>query len=83
VQVKVVFFAAARELSGCPEIQINLSSPTSHEELFSEVSSVVPSLEALRGGVALALNQAYVDEGAPLTLNEGDELALIPPISGG
>jgi len=83
VAVRVVFFAAARELSGCPELQLSLTSPTSQEQIFAEVSSAVPSLAPLEGSLALALNQTYVPQGDPLTLRAGDELAFIPPISGG
>jgi molybdopterin converting factor small subunit len=40
-----------------------------------------PKLEAMLPAIVLALNEEYVT-GTP-TLREGDEVALIPPISGG
>ena len=43
-----------------------------------------PRLAALGDAVVLAVNQEYVElDGTALTLNAGDEVALIPPLSGG
>jgi molybdopterin converting factor small subunit len=42
-----------------------------------------PSLEEIRGAFALAINQEYLPAGEVATLKAGDEVAIIPPISGG
>lgn len=40
-------------------------------------------LQVLRGTVILSINQAYIDLDSTITINSGDEVAVIPPISGG
>lgn len=44
-----------------------------------------PCLSACQvlGTCVLALNQEYVEQGAAIPLRTGDELAVIPPLSGG
>jgi molybdopterin converting factor small subunit len=42
-----------------------------------------PSLEEVKGAFALAVNQEYLPAGEVALLKTGDEIAIIPPISGG
>ena len=42
-----------------------------------------PNLEEIRGAFALAVNQEYLPSGEAVALSAGDEIAVIPPISGG
>ncbi|KAF2347580.1 Molybdopterin synthase sulfur carrier subunit [Trinorchestia longiramus] len=84
VPVKLVFFAAARELSGCSESEINLSTPTTAKKLFSEVLNKLPELQKIEKNVMVAINQVYIDDDTnQVSLRAGDEVAFIPPISGG
>lgn len=47
-------------------------------------AAVVPCrLSVLGGSLVLAVNQEYVEEEQTLRLSAGDEVAVIPPISGG
>lgn len=87
VEVRVLFFAAAKDLAGCAGTTIRISpSSTPHFALNSFVLPKFPSLAALAPYCALAVNLEYVDasEGAVAPpFRDGDELAIIPPISGG
>ena len=76
MKVTVRLFAALRERAGSPEVTLELP----------EGASVADALEALDGlahGVPLvmAVNREYATEDQ--SLDPGDELALIPPVSGG
>lgn len=75
--IRVRFFAGLRELAGCAEQQLELPEGT-------RVGAVWGSLTGLGqppDGVLYARNKEYVDHDAEL--RDGDELALIPPVSGG
>jgi molybdopterin synthase catalytic subunit len=73
----VRFFAALRERVGAAERELELGPGAR----AGDVWAAVPELGAAPPGVLYALNQEYVDEDTKLT--DGDELALIPPVSGG
>lgn len=87
VRVKVLFFARAREAAGVSEADFAFpagSTLADSEALLVAVFPVLAPLLGVRGGTVLALNGEYPAE-APerIILREGDELAVIPPVSGG
>ena len=81
-RVKILFFAKARELAGRREAQLELPTPLSSAELKDQVVRGF-SLESIQDIVILALNEEFVGENAKLNLSERDEIAVIPPLSGG
>ena len=79
MRIKVRLFAALRALVGETEVEVDVSDGAS-------VSDVVDALAARHAGLgdhrfAMALNQRYADAAA--AVSDGDEVALIPPVSGG
>lgn len=76
MRVRVRLFAALRERAGVPELELELPEG-------ALVGDAIDQTKALTEGipVAVAVNEEYVD--VDTMLHEGDELALIPPISGG
>jgi MoaE-MoaD fusion protein len=76
VQVRVRLFAGLRERAGADELELELPEG-------AVVGDALERMRALTDGVpvVMAVNQEYADPGAPL--HSGDEVALIPPISGG
>jgi molybdopterin synthase catalytic subunit len=76
MQVRVRLFAALRERAGAEELELELPDGARVEDALSR-------LEGLTGGVpiVMAVNQEYAD--AEAELHRDDELALIPPVSGG
>ncbi len=80
MQVNIRLFAALREAVGAPSIQLSLPAAATVETALQTLDAQWPQLE-LHSGIAYAVNQSYV--AATTALHDGDELALIPPVSGG
>jgi molybdopterin synthase catalytic subunit len=76
VEVTVRLFAMLRERAGAGEVTLDLPEG-------ARVSDALSALGGLADGLPLvmAVNRVYADEGQ--VLDPGDELALIPPVSGG
>lgn len=80
--VRIRLFAMLRERAGRDSIEIELPSGATVADALEELA-LRPGLGELLGRlpVRMAVNREYADPGTPL--NAEDELALIPPISGG
>ena len=78
--VKVLLFGAAAEAAGTREEKITANG-VSLSELFSMLTHKYPALGPMRGTLAFAINNEYasMDE----TVSAGDEVAVLPPVSGG
>jgi MoaE-MoaD fusion protein len=76
VEVTVRLFAMLRERAGADSVDLDLPDG-------ARVADALAALDGLAGGmpVLMAVNREYASEDAPLAA--GDELALIPPVSGG
>ncbi|MGH2989235.1 MAG: molybdenum cofactor biosynthesis protein [Solirubrobacterales bacterium] len=80
--VTVRLFAMLRERAGRDEIELELADGARVEDALEALRDGTPLGEALeRMPVRAAVNREYV--GSDAALAEGDELALIPPVSGG
>ena len=79
--VKVLFFAALKDLIGSSELTLELSSQRTASEIFDELESRYPGLEGYRSSLLLAVNQEYASWDR--VLGPGDEIAFFPPVSGG
>ena len=81
MQVRVRLFAIQRELAGAREVELELPASASIEDAWSALVARHPALAPGRAYVRFARNADYAD--ADTTLADGDELAIIPPVSGG
>ena len=81
MKVKVLFFAACRDVVNRREIEVDVPEGSTAEKVLQHLCETYPRLSELRGRMALAVNQEYA--GGRTVLNPGDTLALIPPLSGG
>ena len=77
--VRVLFFAYLRERCGVREAAIDLPEGATVSDLWSRLVIRCDHLPA--EPPRFAVNRLYVDKAHPL--HDNDELALIPPVSGG
>ncbi|XP_008303687.1 molybdopterin synthase sulfur carrier subunit [Stegastes partitus] len=84
-QVLVLYFAQSVELTGLKEEELpDVPTPISSRDLWTLLLRRHPRLAALQHHVILAVRQQYVAVGDQVvTLADGDEVAVVPPLSGG
>ena len=79
--ITIKFFAVLREVLGTSEMNFETSFPSTCEKILIHLGSLFPHLTPLLSSCLIAVNGSYA---SPKTfLSEGDELALLPPASGG
>jgi molybdopterin synthase catalytic subunit len=81
VQVTVLLFARLREVVGEGHIQLELPAGADAGTAYAALAAVAPELGAMRSKVRCAVAGEYADWGT--ILEDGAELALIPPTAGG
>jgi len=79
--MRVLFFAQLQDATGCDATELSTASPLNQEQLWVRLLEKFPALAAHRGNVRLARNWEYAD--AETQFFQADEVALIPPVSGG
>lgn len=82
-QVTILFFAKSRELAGFSECKTDLPTEIRYTELIAFLNKTF-KLDELKNSFLIALNSNYLEEADHvIQLNSNDEIAVIPPISGG
>ena len=81
MRIRVLFFGILRDLTGQRECEVELSDGVTAAGLFDHFAAQFPALEAARKSVTVARNQEFADPS--VLLADGDEVALLPPVSGG
>jgi molybdopterin synthase sulfur carrier subunit len=76
---KVIAFGITKDILGGREARIDVNG-NAVKDLRDALLSLYPSLKDLNS-LMIAVNNAYAEE--DVTLSEADEIALIPPVSGG
>ena len=79
--VRVLFFAAHRELLGTSETTVDFPDGSTVDDLLRELRSRGAPWDLLPTKAAVAVNRKYAD--GLHTLADGDEVAVIPPVAGG
>ena len=81
VRVKVLFFGRLKEIAGGAEEFVELTSGSRIEELFATFVARQPEFASYRRSVVASRNQEFAAWSTPL--DSGDEIAFLPPVSGG
>ncbi|PSN15019.1 molybdopterin synthase sulfur carrier subunit [filamentous cyanobacterium CCT1] len=81
ITITVKLFAIYQEAYGTPEAQWQFPAGTTVGAVRDRALAEHPKLEPWRDRTRLGLNLQFVDDDTPL--HDGDEVVLIPPVSGG
>jgi molybdopterin converting factor subunit 1 len=79
--MRVLFFAQLQDVTGCAAAELASPAAMNREQLWAMLLEKFPGLNSHRPNVRLARNWEYAD--AETRFENGDEVALIPPVSGG
>ncbi len=81
IHITVLYFAGAKDATGKRRESIKLPEYTTIRELLLEISSTHPRIRNILNSIKVAVNYKVVD--VDTILKESDEVALLPPVSGG
>jgi molybdopterin synthase catalytic subunit len=81
LRIRVRLFAMQREAAATKELRLEVPLGSTVDDVWSAVVEVVPALAPGRSSLRFAVNGEYADTDRPLA--DGDEVACIPPVSGG
>jgi molybdopterin converting factor subunit 1 len=81
VHVTVRLFARLRELAGAGELGREIAQPATIASVWRDLVREWPALEPYTGSISAARNEDYAPMDTPL--EDGDEVAFLPPVSGG
>ncbi len=81
MRIRVLAFATAADALGCRELELELEDGATVGRLLARLEDDAPGLGPIRERLAVAVNGKLV--GPETTLEDSDEVALLPPVSGG
>jgi MoaE-MoaD fusion protein len=81
MKVRVLFFGMVKDLAGCSFEEIDLPEPATAADVIEHFQGRITGLSEMAHSIAISINQEYAAIDTPL--HAGDEIALLPPVSGG
>lgn len=81
IRIEVLAFARARELLAARRAELQLPAGSTVADCLDALRARHPALERLMPGLLIAVNESYAEH--ERALEDGDTVALIPPVSGG
>ena len=79
--VRVRFFARYAELAGCVTTSVELPLPATVDDVVLCLQETLPAVRGLPDHPLVAINLKHARSGSPV--RDGDEVAFLPPMSGG
>jgi MoaE-MoaD fusion protein len=81
MRIRVLFFGMLKDLAGHSSESIDLPEHSRLADVLSHYEARIPRMTELVASIAMSVNQEYA--GVDAKLKSGDEVALLPPVSGG
>ncbi len=81
IKINVLLFGACREVAGVSELSCALISPADVAGAWAEIKREYPDLERFGRSALFAVNEEHARKDQ--RLEDGDTLAVFPPVSGG
>jgi len=81
MRVTVKLFARLKDLAGTGELVREVPEPATVQTVWTALKGELPSLAQYEGSMSVAVNAEYARMAA--ALHDGDEVAFLPPVSGG
>ena len=81
MDIVVRFFAIYRERAACNSHELGLPEGATVADMTIEIRKIFPRLAPLEVNIVVAVNADYAE--SDVLLHQGDDVCLIPPVSGG
>jgi molybdopterin synthase catalytic subunit/molybdopterin converting factor small subunit len=81
MEVRVLFFGMLKDLAGCGSETLMVSDSALLGDVLAHYEERIPKLKDLLPSIAMSVNREYA--GPEARLHADDEIALLPPVSGG
>ena len=81
MRITIRLFALLKDRAGTDHLTLDLADKATIAHAVEQLRQRLPALADHLNHIAFALNRSYTQSNTPL--QDGDELALIPPVSGG
>lgn len=81
MQVHILLFGPAKDLVGAAELELEIPSQATVKDLRASLVKTAPGLTRPLAAVRIAVNNEFAAEDR--VIKPGDEIAIIPPVSGG
>jgi molybdopterin converting factor subunit 1 len=81
MKVRLLLFAILRDITGSDQRLLSLREGTTPYDVWRSLRDEFPALEAYHEPPLVAVNESYA--AATTQLQDGDDLAFIPPVAGG
>ena len=81
MRVNIRVFARLRDIIGVAELDRDVPTGTTAKKIWDDLVEEFPDISTYTGSISTAVNAEYAK--METVLNDGDEVAFLPPVSGG
>jgi molybdopterin converting factor subunit 1 len=81
MRITILLFARLRDLVGAPRLERDVEAGATVEVVWAALAREFPAAVPHRAALSAAVNAAYAKFSTPVA--DGDEVAFLPPVSGG